>query len=227
MKLISFTICPFLQRVTAVLAAKNAIWESIYIDRGEKPICDKPEWFIAMSPHGQAPILITEDGRSIFESDPISEYVDEAIGEPISACDPVKKAQDRAWNALANKVLSSQCAALRSASKSMLETKLDELGVDLEKIQNRIQGEPYVDGETIGMIDLAWLPILHRFDIVERHTAFDILSEFPQLKRWQRALLATGIAEKSVAENFEQRFSAFYFAPENYLGKVKATRVAA
>ncbi len=227
MKLVSFSICPFFQRVTAVLAAKGATYDAEYIDGGDLPDCGKPDWFMALSPHGQAPVLITDDGRAIFESEPITEYVDEVIGRPFSSPDPVKKAQDRAWNGIANKLLGMQCSAMRSQTKEALDENLVTLREAFEKIEGRINDQPFVDGSELGMIDLAWLPILHRFDIVERHTGYDFAEGFAKLKQWQKALLETGIAEKSVAPDFENRFIAFYLSPENYLGQLRKTNAAA
>lgn len=227
MKLVSFTICPFLQRVTAVLAAKRASYDVEYIDGGDKPDCNKPDWFMELSPHGQAPVLVTDDGRAIFESDPITEYVDEAIGEPFSSSDPVKKAQDRAWNGIANKLLGLQCSAMRCKTREDLKEKLPELSDAFAKIEQRVNGSPFVDGPELGMIDLAWVPILHRFDIVERHTGYDFLRDYPKLKQWQTVLLETGIPEKSVAPDFESRFIEFYMSSDNYLGELRTNRIAA
>jgi len=63
--------------------------------------------------------------------------------------------------------------------------------------------------DNISKVDIAWLPLLHRTAIIEEHTGFDFLSSFPKVKAWQKALLATGIADKSVANDFVARFTYF------------------
>ena len=78
---------------------------------------------------------------------------------------------------------------------------------------------PYFKGGTISNVDMAWLPLLHRAAIIEQHTCYDFLARFPRVKAWQKALLETGLAEKSVAGDFEDAFTGFYLSEETYLGK--------
>ena len=73
LKLISFKICPFVQRVTALLEAKNIPYEVEFIS-----LRDKPEWFLDISPNGQVPVLVTEKGEALCESEAIIEYLEEA-----------------------------------------------------------------------------------------------------------------------------------------------------
>ncbi len=39
------------------------------------------------------------------------------------------------------------------------------------------------------------------------------------MKSWQTALMSTGLAEKSVSEDFEEAFSGFYLSDNTFLGK--------
>ncbi len=223
MKIVSFKICPFVQRVTALLEAKHVPYDIEYID-----LSQKPAWFLKASPNGQVPILITDDDQVLFESDAIVEYLDETTGDPISADDPVKKAQDRAWSYLASKHYLMQCSAQRSPDEHRLEEGRATLGTAFAKMEERMEASiearlgvgPYFHGDSLGMVDIAWLPLLHRAAIIERHTGFDFLGAFPKVKQWQAAVLATGITEKSVAEDFESRFTAFYLADATYLGQL-------
>ena len=66
MKVVSFKVCPFVQRVTALLELKQLAYDIEYID-----LSDKPQWFLDVSPHGQVPILILDDERVLFESEAI------------------------------------------------------------------------------------------------------------------------------------------------------------
>ena len=46
MKIVSFKICPFVQRVTALLETKGVDYEIEYID-----LSNKPQWFVTV--HGK------------------------------------------------------------------------------------------------------------------------------------------------------------------------------
>ena len=98
MKVVSFKICPFVQRVTALLEAKGKTYDIEYINLNVKPV-----WFLEASPHGQVPILITDENDVLFESDAIVEYIEEVVPAPLFDANPVIKAQERAWSYLASK----------------------------------------------------------------------------------------------------------------------------
>ena len=97
-KIVSFKICPFVQRVTAALEAKAVPYEVEYIS-----LSDKPRWFLDLSPAGQVPLLITESGQALFESDAIVEYLDEVTAPLIAGVTPEQRAVDRAWSYQASK----------------------------------------------------------------------------------------------------------------------------
>ena len=215
-KIVSFKICPFVQRVTAMLEARKIPYQVDYIS-----LADKPQWFLDISPTGQVPVLITEQVEPIFESDAIAEYIDE-IAPPLEAdLTPVARARNRAWSYQGAKHYLVQCGAMRSADKETL----DERSANLSKAFARAEGElgagPFFNGETLGNVDLAWLPLLDRARIITKHTGHDFLTGFPKVKAWQQALDQTGLPAKSVAEDFEQAFTDFYLSEQTYLGSGK------
>ena len=214
MRVVSFKICPFVQRVTALLEAKQAEYDVEYID-----LSSKPEWFLRASPNAQVPILILDDGTVLFESDAIVEYLDETIGQPLSSVDPITKAQDRAWAYLATKHYLVQCSAQRSADEVTLAERQNKLSKAFQKIEGQLAHGPFFRGENFGMVDIAWLVVLHRARIIETFAAFDFLSGFPRMKLWQDACLATGLAERSVSDDFVERFSNFYLSQNTWLGQ--------
>ena len=108
MKVISFKICPFVQRVTALLEAKQIPYDIEFIS-----LSDKPQWFLDLSPNGQVPVLITDSGQALFESDAIVEYLEEAFPPLQDAVSLEQKAVNRAWSYLASKNCLVQCGAQR------------------------------------------------------------------------------------------------------------------
>lgn len=219
MKVVSFKVCPFVQRVTTLLELKEEPYAIEYID-----LSNKPQWFLNVSPHGQVPILILDDGPVLFESDAIVEYIDEARAPHVSRVDLVQKAQDRAWSSLASRNYLVQCSAQRSPDEDTLVERRAVLSAAFEKVEKQLGDRPFFNGDSVGMVDVAWIPILHRASIIEQYSGFDFINGFPKIKRWQHVLLATGLAERSVAEDFEERFMAFYLSEASYLGRLTKER---
>lgn len=213
LKVVSFTICPFVQRVTALLEAKQIPYEVEYIS-----LSNKPQWFMELSPHGQVPILLTEAGQVLFESDAIVEYLDEAYPALLPDLAPEQKAVNRAWSYLAAKNYLTQCSAQRSPTMQILNERSLKLEKAFAAIEAVLGDTPFFNTDKLGMVDIAWLPILHRAELIEAHAGYDFLAGFPKVKVWQRRLLETGLMQRSIADDFEDAFAGFYLSAETYLG---------
>ncbi|RDE25019.1 glutathione S-transferase family protein [Motiliproteus coralliicola] len=214
LKVISFKICPFVQRVTALLEAKQIPYQVEYIS-----LSDKPQWFLEISPNGQVPLLVTESGSVLFESDAIVEYLEEAYPALQPELGSEQRALDRAWSYLASKHYLVQCSAQRSPDSDTLVERRAKLDSAFSKVDLALADCPYFNGTALSMVDIAWLPLLHRAAVIEQRSGYDFLSGFPKVKHWQQALLATGLAEKSVSADFDDRFSEFYLSDQTLLGR--------
>ena len=104
-KIVSFKICPFVQRVTGLLEAKKIPYEIEYIN-----LSDKPQWFLDISPTGQVPVLVTDNGTALFESDAIVEYIDEVTSPLVPETTAEQRAINRAWSYQASKHYLVQCS---------------------------------------------------------------------------------------------------------------------
>jgi len=57
---------------------------------------DKPEWIFEKNPGGKVPTLELNDGRILYESLIVADYLDEAYpGVKLTSQDPFQKAEDR------------------------------------------------------------------------------------------------------------------------------------
>ncbi|WP_170430965.1 glutathione S-transferase family protein [Ruegeria arenilitoris] len=213
-RIISFKICPFVQRVTALLEAKRVPYQIDFIS-----LSDKPDWFMELSPTGQVPVLMTEGGIPLFESDAIVEYLDEVAAPLQPDLTPEQRALNRAWSYQASKHYLVQCSAMQSADSAVFAERMNRLNASFTKAEKQLGDGPFFAGEALGNVDMAWLPLLHRAAIVADHSGHDMLAEYPRVKAWQQALLATGIAQKSVSDDFDARFADFYLADRTWLGR--------
>ena len=214
MKVVSFTICPFVQRVTALLEAKKIKYDTEFINLKEKP-----QWFLEISPNGQVSVLITDGGEALFESDAIIEYLEEAYPALQPGISLEEKAKNRAWSYLATKNYLVQCSAQRSPDEAVLRERSQKLGTAFDTMERQLGDTRYFGGETVGVVDIAWLTLLHRADIIERKSGYDFVGNRPRLKKWQKQLLATGLAERSLPPEFEEAFSEFYLSDQSFLGR--------
>lgn len=213
LQVISFTICPFVQRLTALLEAKQIPYQVKYIS-----LKDKPDWFLELSPHGQVPVLVTEKGTALFESEAIVEYIAEVYPNESEALSAEERAKERAWGYLAAKHYLTQCSAQRSGDYDTLISRQAKLNKAFSAIERAKGDLPFFNSEEPGWVDVAWLPLLHRAGIIEQYSGYDFLKEFPKLRQWQQNLIASGLTDRSVADNFEDKFTEFYLSKDTYLG---------
>ncbi|MCG3886111.1 glutathione S-transferase family protein [Photobacterium leiognathi] len=216
LKIVSFTICPFVQRVTAALEAKNIPYEIEYIS-----LKNKPQWFLDISPNGQVPVLITENNTALFESDAIIEFIEDEYDPLEQDLNNEQRALDRAWSYLAAKSYLPQCGTMGSKDKDTFIQREENLRKAFTKAENQLSGNTlFFKSDTISRVDIAWLPLLHRAAIIKNHTGYDLLCCLPKLQTWQSTLLKTGLAEKSVAPDFIDKFTGFYLT-NTYLAGCK------
>lgn len=213
-KVVSFKICPFVQRVTALLEAKGVPYDIDFID-----LSNKPQWFLDISPTGQVPLLITETGDALFESDAIVEYIEEVTPPLVANVTPEQRARDRAWSYQASKHYLAQCSAMQSKDKSIFSEREAKLTKAFAKAERQLGEGPFFNGDTLGNVDIAWLPLLHRAQIVKVRAGYDFLADYPKVSSWQSALADTGLYAKSVAPDFEEKFLDFYLVERTFLGR--------
>ncbi|WP_159650992.1 glutathione S-transferase family protein [Vibrio atypicus] len=212
-KIVSFKICPFVQRVTAALEANKIPYEIEYIS-----LSNKPQWFLEVSPNGQVPLLITESGTALFESDAIVEYIEDEFGPLEQGISNEQRALDRAWSYLGSKHYLPQCGAMSSSTQDTLEERVEKLAKAFDKVERKLVG-PLFKGEQLSNVDIAWLPLLHRASIIKSRICFDMLKGFPKVQMWQTHLMDSGLVAKTVSGDFEQAFSDFYLSDKTFLGK--------
>jgi len=90
--LVSFKTCPWVQRAAIVLREKKIAFEFRHIEPD-----NRPDWFLAVSPHKKVPVLRVDESQSLFESNAIAEYLDETVAPRLHPEDPVARAINRAW----------------------------------------------------------------------------------------------------------------------------------
>lgn len=215
-KIVSFKICPFVQRVTASLEIKKIPYELEYIN-----LKDKPQWFLDISPNGQVPVLVTESGTTLFESDAIIEYIEDEYGPVEKNVTNEQRALDRAWSYLGTKNYLAQCGTMSSKDKKSFTERSEKLMTIFSKVEKQLNSDSkFFKSSELSNVDIAWLPLLHRADIIKNSTGFDFLCGLPKAQAWQQAVLSSGIHIKTVSDDFEELFKDFYLK-NTYLGEGK------
>jgi len=185
--LVSFKTCPWVQRAAIVLREKNIAFEFRHIDPD-----NRPDWFLAISPHKKVPVLRVDGKVSLFESNAIAEYLDETTEPQLHPDDPVLRAINRAWTdyvpTFANLVTAGAYADDEASYKTAAENipgAFDRLELALAK-QN---SGPFFNGAKYSLVDAAYAPFLQRYFFLDRLKPLGIIEKFPRLQAWAEALI--------------------------------------
>jgi glutathione S-transferase len=188
-----------------VLRAKEVEFEVTYINLREKP-----DWFLEISPHGKVPVL-SVDGRPLFESNAIAEFLDEMVPPRLHPEDPIKRARNRAWTDFVPDFSADFGRVYYAADEIALAKGMEAARRRLAKLEEALAKErdndgPYFNGPDLCLVDAAYAPFFMRYAFVETRLGCGLLKEFPLVQAWSDALLANARVVGSVADSFEREF---------------------
>ncbi len=203
LQLISHPLCPYVHRAAAFLTAKQVPFTATFVD-----LRAKPDWFLAISPRGKVPVLVTADGTALFESAVILEYLAETYAPQIIPADPIERARHRMWIEISSDLLASQykiATAARPADRAAALATAREMLARFE----RVIAEPYFAGAELGLVDYATGPALLRFERLAQLLDLDIYAGLPRVAAWSRRLSEHPAFRGSLVADFDERFRAF------------------
>ena len=133
------------RRVRLCLAEKGLEFESHVVDMMNMEH-HSPE-YLKINPNGVIPTLILEDGRSLYESGTICEYLDEAYPEPpLRPADPYERAVMRNWirhvdERIGNLIIFNWVHSLAKAAAKWSD---EELAEHLKKVPSKERQEAWM-----------------------------------------------------------------------------------
>ena len=158
MKLILSLTSPFARKVRVVLAEKRIDYEAV-VDIPWEPTTRVPEY----NPLGKVPVLVMDDGNTLFDSRVIVEYLDNLT--PVSPLLPKEnrpRIAVRRWEALADGVTES--AATIYLEKKRPETRQDPEWIlrqeghvfrGLEAMSEELGEKTWCTGDFFSLADIA------------------------------------------------------------------------
>ena len=185
--LVSFKTCPWVQRAAIVLREKNVEFEFRHIDRD-----NRPDWFLAISPHKKVPVLSVDGTISLFESNAIAEYLDETIAPRLHPEDPVLRAINRAWTDYLPTFAEMVTHQAYAADEAEYKKDIAKIPQAFERLEGALQKQgagPFFNGAKYSLVDAAYAPFLQRYAFLDRIKPLGAIEKFPRLKAWSDTLL--------------------------------------
>ena len=213
LKLISFSLCPYVQRAMIVLNEKKVSFEIEYIDLEAPP----PE-FYDISPLEKVPVLLVDD-KPLFESMVICDYIDEITAGSLYPENAFDKAQNRSWIEFGNEILSATFDFLHTDDPK----KFNHLNVTLidrfEMLEDEISEGKYFNGPDFAIIDAAYAPIFRYHQRIAQYKDYEIFEDAPNVKAWGERLLERPSVAQSIPDTYEVDITNYFKKLDSVLGK--------
>ena len=211
LELISFKLCPFAQRAVILLNEQGIDFELTYIN----PM-DPPDWFKAISPTGQVPLLKADD-QIIFESSVITEFINDISTTDIHPKDVIQKANNRSWIAFSSTMF-DDLFGMVTGDEEKFNTAKTTLFNKLAKIESVKGAEMFFNGDAFNMIDAAFAPIFMRLAWINEFTNNALsLAEFKNLSSWSDSVLALDVVQNSVVDGLDDVYYSNIEGREGHL----------
>jgi glutathione S-transferase len=202
--LVSFKTCPWVQRSAIVLREKNTEFELRHIEPD-----NRPDWFLAISPHKKVPVLRIDDRVSLFESNAINEYLDETIAPRLHPEDPIERALNRAWTDYVPTFASTVTATAYADNEEEYNKAAAGIPVPFERLERALEKQgsgPFFNGAKYSLVDAAYAPFLQRYFFLDRVRKLGHIENFPRLKAWGEALMKRASTHSFPAGEFEAMY---------------------
>ncbi|KAF3420985.1 hypothetical protein E2986_05549 [Frieseomelitta varia] len=192
-RLYSMKFCPYAQRIHLVLDAKHIPHDVVYIN-----LTNKPEWLLEKSPLGKVPVIELEEGKTLYESLVIAEYLDDAYPHnKLYPTDPLAKAKDKLLIDRFNSVINTMYKLLYTN-----RDVFDEVLSELEFFERELASKetPFFNGNSPGMLDFMIWPWWERSDVIRvlYGDQFSIpRDKFKRLLEWKSAMKENPVVQAS------------------------------
>lgn len=209
--LVSFDLCPYVQRAAIALAEKGVPFKRRDVDLG-----NKPDWFKAISPLGKVPLLQVDD-EVLFESAVIVEYLEDTQAPPLHPAEPLARARHRAWMEVGSSILADIWTVETTPDRAAFDAKAASLRDKFQRLESQLGKGPYFDGERFSLVDAVFAPAFRYFDVFDRFIDLGTFSGLPKVQAWRRALAARPSVKDAVVADYEARLEAFLRRQRSWL----------
>lgn len=211
LQLVSFTLCPFVQRAVIALREKQVDFDLEYID-----LDAPPSWFTQLSPLGKVPLLRVDD-QVLFESSVILDYLDDVYVPKLHPRDPLQRARHKAWIEYGSGLLMDQAAICLARDEEGFHAKLEVFRSKLERLREPLEAGLLRGDREFSMLDVAYAPLFMRMQILGGLQQVMAALHPAGVDAWAHRCLKRPSVAASVVEDFAVRYIEHFTEKQSWL----------
>lgn len=207
--LVSYDLCPYVQRAAIALLEKNVPFERVNID-----LSDKPDWFKIISPLGKVPLLRvahSEDAEAVlFESSVICEYIEETQPGPnLHPEDPLDRAHHRGWMEFASAILADIYSLETTQDSNVFDVKRSAVVSKFSRVEEALRCGPFFAGDRFSLVDAAYAPVFRYFDLFDTLVDLQVFTGLPKVHAWRASLAQQPSVRRAVTDDYLELLQEF------------------
>ncbi|PKR47637.1 glutathione S-transferase family protein [Thalassospira povalilytica] len=211
--LIGHRLCPYVQRVAMVLA-QNGITHK----RTDIVLDAKPDWFLGLSPTGNVPVLVVDDGRTLFEAAAICQYLEAIAGKSPNATDAYDLAFAQGVVAIGDKLLSLTADMIyRDLSENSFDATMHQIHKQMSIVSGLVLPQALGAGKELSMLDIVFATVFRPFALIAVALNRELFAGFPGLRGWASDLAKHETVRNAVPATYYRELHEFIACKGGYL----------
>ena len=171
--------------------------------------------------------MLCVDGKPLFESAVIAEYLDEISPGSLHPADTFDKAHNRSWIEFASATLNSIAAFYRAPDPQSFADTGKTLRQRFETLEQVLGDGPWFNGQDFSIVDAAFGPVFRYFEVIDEVVDPGFTQGLPRVSAWRTALAARPTVQNAVVHDYHQRLRDFIVELGSELGRRIEARAAA
>ncbi len=212
LELISFKLCPFVQRSVITLLYKQAPYRIRYID-----LANPPPWFLKLSPAKKVPVLVVDDKHIVFESAIINEFVDDVTSGSLHPQEPLLRALNRSWIEFGSSCLMDMLQMTLVEGENGFQDIVRKHHDKLAQVEAVLNTGPFFNGDAFSLVDAAYAPLFMRLQLLGQYATVLRKDGLPKMGAWSATLLALPAVIDSAVPDFAELYEKLVRRRQGYL----------
>jgi glutathione S-transferase len=213
--LIGHRLCPYVQRVAMVLAQNGTEYR-----RTDIALDAKPDWFLELSPTGNVPVLVVDDGRTLFEAAAICQYLAAMSWKSLYPVDAYDRAFEQGVIAIADKILALTADLIyRDLSEQAVDATIHAIHRQMSIVSDLVTPQIIAEDTDLSMLDIVFATVFRPFALIGFGLNRDLFAGFVGLRGWARDLAMHQTVRNAVPPTYYREMHEFISAKDGYLAK--------